>query len=133
EAVINVGGAKFYKSIKVETIKPNRLKIKNSLADKIISAKKQNNGNVDVAWLHGAVAKNLKLEMQGKIMKNVTAFSKYPSYKFDNPTIRFSTEEINLFSGRINDAGRANFSLQPSIQSDAPGMLKMAMITKAYE
>lgn len=133
EAVVSVGGAKFYKAIKIETIKPNRLKIKNSLADKIISAKKQNSGKIDVAWLHGAVAKDLKLEMQGKIMKNVTAFSKYPSYKFDNPTIHFSTEEINLYSGRINDAGQANFALQPNIQSDAPGMLKMAMITKAYE
>ena len=30
EAMVSVGGAHFYKSIKVETIKPNRLKIKNS-------------------------------------------------------------------------------------------------------
>ena len=30
EAMVSVGGAKFYKSIKIETIKPNRLKIKNS-------------------------------------------------------------------------------------------------------
>ena len=30
EAVISVGGAQFYKSIKIETIKPNRLKIKNT-------------------------------------------------------------------------------------------------------
>ncbi|HEY0261668.1 MAG TPA: alpha-2-macroglobulin family protein, partial [Chitinophagales bacterium] len=133
EAVVSVGGAKFYKTIKIETIKPNRLKIKNSLAEKTISAKKQNSGNIEVAWLHGAVAKNLKLEMQGKIMKNVTAFSKYPSYKFDNPTINFSTEEINLYSGKINDLGQTTFTLQPNIKSEAPGMLKMAMITKAYE
>ena len=28
EALVSLGGAKFYKSIKIETIKPNRLKIK---------------------------------------------------------------------------------------------------------
>lgn len=133
EAVVSVGGAKFYKSIKIETIKPNRLKIKNSLADKIISAKKQNSGNIEVMWLHGAVAKDLKLEIQGKIVKTTTVFSKFPSYKFDNPTVNFSTEEINLYSGKINDEGKANFTLQPNIKSEAPGMLKMAMITKAYE
>ncbi len=37
EAMVSVGGAHFYKSIKVETIKPNRLKIKNSFNDKILS------------------------------------------------------------------------------------------------
>lgn len=34
EAVISVGGARFYKSIKIETIKPNRLRIKMGLKEK---------------------------------------------------------------------------------------------------
>lgn len=133
EAVVSVGGAKFYKAVKIETIKPNRLKIKNNLADKIISAQNKNTGNITVTWMHGAAAKDLKIDMQGKMMKNTTSFSKYPGYTFDNPTVNFTTEEINLYSGKVNDVGQANFTLQPNIESQAPGMLKMAMITKVYE
>ena len=64
EAVVSVGGAKFYKSIKVETIKPNRLKIKNSFASSILSSTNKNIDMLQVNWLTGSVAKNLKVEMQ---------------------------------------------------------------------
>jgi uncharacterized protein YfaS (alpha-2-macroglobulin family) len=46
EAMVSVGGAHFYKSIKVETIKPNRLKIKNSFNDKLLSSRKKNINNI---------------------------------------------------------------------------------------
>ena len=38
EAVVSVGGARFYKAVKIETIKPNRLKIKNGFDGKMLSA-----------------------------------------------------------------------------------------------
>jgi len=69
EAVISMGGAKFYKSIKIETIKPNRLKIKNKFDTEILSTSKINTSQVEVTWLHGAIAKDLKMEMQAKIMQ----------------------------------------------------------------
>ena len=72
EAVISVGGARFYKNIKIETIKPNRLKIKNKFDSEILSTSKINTSKVEVAWLHGAVAKDLKMEMQAKIMQQKT-------------------------------------------------------------
>src|SRR5690606_2202330 len=83
EATVAVGGAKFYKSIKIETIKPNRLKIKNGIEGKTISAAEKNVAKVEVAWLHGAIAKNLKVEMQAKFMKQQTAFKGYNNHIFD--------------------------------------------------
>jgi uncharacterized protein YfaS (alpha-2-macroglobulin family) len=133
EAVITVGGAKFYKSIKIETIKPNRLKIKNSLAGKTISASQKNTGTVQVQWLHGAIAKGLKVEMQAKFLKQKTEFKGLQNYIFDDPAQDYRTEEVNIFSGTTNEDGEAAFTLQPQLQSRAPGMLKAAIITKAYE
>ncbi|MEL1244793.1 MG2 domain-containing protein [Flavobacterium sp. DGU11] len=133
EAMISVGGAHFYKSIKIETIKPNRLKIKNSFEGKTISASAKNTGSVEVMWLHGAIAKDLKLEMQAKFLKQTTEFKGYFNYIFDDPTQNFSTEEVNIFSGKTNENGTAVVTLQPKLQSRAPGMLKTAIITKAYE
>jgi uncharacterized protein YfaS (alpha-2-macroglobulin family) len=133
EAMIAIGGAKFYKSLKIETIKPNRLKIKNSFQGKVIYGNTPNTANVNVAWLHGAVAKDLKLEMQAKFMKQETTFKGYQNYFFDDPAQNFKTEEVNIYSGKTDGNGNAQVTLQPQLQSRAPGMLKAAIITKAYE
>lgn len=133
EAVVSVGGARFYKNIKIETIKPNRLKIKNSFNEPILSASKENFNTIQVLWLHGAVAKDLKTEVQAKFSQQVTTFKGFSNYVFDDPTRQFSTEEINIFSGKVNDKGQATIPIKPTIQEQAPGMLKAAFITKVYE
>ncbi len=133
EAVVSVGGARFYKSIKIETIKPNRLKIKNSFANKTIFGSRKNTAAVDVMWLHGAIARDLKVEMQAKFSTQTTTFKSYPKFVFDDPSRSFSTEEVNIFSGKTDANGHIDVSMQPSLKSQAPGMLKAAFITKAYE
>lgn len=133
EAKITVGGANFFKSIKIETIKPNRLKIKNSFADAQISGNSPNKGTLEVNWLHGAVAKNLKVEMQAKFMKEQTTFKGYSNFDFDDEVRDFYTEDVNVFSGKIDENGKTNVTLKPEITSQAPGKLKIVMQTKAYE
>lgn len=133
EAVITVGGARFYKNIKIETIKPNRLKISNSLNGKTISGTGNTTATVNVAWLHGAAGKDLKLEMQAKFLKQKTEFKGFTNYIFDDPAQYFATEEVNIFSGKTNEAGMAQVTLQPQLRNRAPGMLKAAIITKTYE
>lgn len=133
EAVVSIGGARFYKSIKVETIKPNRLKIKNSFNEPILSASKNNVNTIQVLWLHGAVGKDLKTEVQAKFSQQLTTFKGFDKYVFDDPTRSFSTEEVNIFSGKVDGNGRASIPIKPNIQGQAPGMLRAAFITKVYE
>ena len=133
EAMVSVGGAKFYKNIKIETIKPNRLKIKNSFRSPILSSSYPNTSNLEVTWLHGAVAKDLKVEMQAKFSQQTTTFKNYSKYVFDDLTRQFETEEITVFSGKTAANGKASVTIQPKLQGQAPGMLKAAFITKVYE
>ncbi|MGV3697121.1 alpha-2-macroglobulin family protein [Flavobacterium sp.] len=133
EAVVSIGGARFYKSIKVETIKPNRLKIKNSFNEAMLSASRENVNNIQVFWLHGAVGKDLKTEVQAKFSQQQTTFKGFDKYTFDDPTRSFSTEEINIYSGKVDGNGRASIPIKPNIQGQAPGMLRAAFITKVYE
>ena len=132
-AIISVGGAQFYKSIKIETIKPNRLKIKNKFDSEMLSSSKPNVGNAEVTWLHGAVAKDLKMEIQAKFTQQKTTFKGFSNYTFDDPVRTFETEETNIFSGKTDTEGKATFKLQPKVSSQAPGMLKAAFMTKVYE
>jgi len=133
EAVISIGGAKFYKQVKIETIKPNRLKIKNNLAGKILSANQTTTDQIAVFWLHGAIAKNLKTEMQAKFYPMKTNFKGFNNYVFDDPSRKFSAEEINVFSGNVDESGKATIGIKPQLHGQAPGMLKAAFVTKVYE
>ena len=133
EAMVSVGGAKFYKSIKIETIKPNRLRIKNSFKRAVLSSSYPNSSSLEVTWLHGAVARNLKVDMQAKFSQQTTTFKNYPKYTFDDLVRKFNTEEINVFSGKIDQNGRASVNIQPKLNEQAPGMLRASFITKVYE
>ena len=83
--------------IKIETIKPNRLKIDNGFNGEILSSREKNTANIKVAWLHGAKARGLKLDMQAKFMEQKTTFKGYSNYVFDDPAKNFKTEELVTF------------------------------------
>lgn len=133
EAMVSLGGARFYKNIKIETIKPNRLRIKNTFNKAMLTSATPNVADLDVTWLHGAIAKNLKADMTAKFSQQSTTFKNYPKYTFDDLVRRFSSEEINVFSGKIDENGRASVTIDPKLQGEAPGMLKASFITKVYE
>lgn len=133
EAMVSVGGAKFYKNIKIETIKPNRLKIKNVFKNTVLSSSYPNTSFLQVNWLHGAVAKDLRVEMQAKFSQQTTTFKGYDKYVFDDLVRQFNTEEINVFSGKVDGTGKASVNIDPKLQGQAPGMLKAAFMTKVYE
>ena len=132
-AKVSVGGASFTKSLKIETIKPNRLKIKTEFDGEVLNGSKPIKGAMEVKWLHGAIAKNLKADITAKFNPARTTFENFPGYTFDDPTRRFSSEDQVVFDRKIDGKGKASFSLNPQLNSKAPGMLKAAFITKVYE
>jgi uncharacterized protein YfaS (alpha-2-macroglobulin family) len=132
-AKVSVGGASFTKSLKIETIKPNRLKIKTEFDTEVLSGSKPIKGNMEVKWLHGAIAKNLKADITAKFNRANTKFDKFPGYVFDDPTRSFSVEDQVVFNNKIDAEGKASFNLNPQLNSKAPGMLNAAFITKVYE
>ncbi|GLB48297.1 alpha-2-macroglobulin family protein [Neptunitalea lumnitzerae] len=132
-ASVTVGGVTFNQRIKIETIKPNRLKIKTSFDDDILNGSKPINGDLEVTWLHGAIAKNLKTDINVKFVPTTTSFKTFPGYIFDDPSRRFNSEEQTVFNGKVNDQGKTSFSLKPELKENAPGMLKASFIAKVYE
>ncbi|WP_299671499.1 MG2 domain-containing protein [uncultured Polaribacter sp.] len=132
-AKISVGGAKFYKNLKIETVKPNRLKIKVDFDDEILSSKNPIKGNLDVKWLHGTPAKNLKAEIKAKISTTNYSFKNYERYVFSDPSRKFSSEEINIFEGKLDANGVAKISSKLKIGKNAPGMLNVQFLVRAFE
>ena len=133
-STISVGGAKFNKQLKVETVKPNRLKINIDFEEEVLSNKKPIQGKLNVKWLHGTPAKKLKAEVNAKFISYSNAFSKqYPNFNFNDPTRDFSSEEVIVFDGKLDEKGNATIRKKINLEGKAPGMLKVAFLTKAYE
>ena len=132
-AKISVGGAKFYKNLKVETVKPNRLKIKVDFDDEILTSKKPIKGKLDVKWLHGTPAKNLKAEIKAKVSAINHSFKNYKQYVFSDPARKFKSQEINVFEGKLNVNGIANINSKIKTQKNAPGMLNVQFLVRAFE
>lgn len=132
-AKVSVGGAKFYKNLKVETVKPNRLKIKVDFKEEVLTNQKPIAGNLQVNWLHGAPAKNLKAEIRAKISTTDYTFNKYKKYVFTDPTRTFSSEEVTVFEGKLNQNGTAKIDTKLAIGKNAPGMLNVQFLVRAFE
>lgn len=132
-AKVSVGGAKFYKSLKVETVKPNRLKINIDFENKVLTSKEPLDGHLDVKWLHGAPAKNIKAEIKAKFTSTATNFKNYKGYVFNDPTRNFSTEELTIFDGQLNAEGQAKINTSIDVGQNAPGMLNAQFLVRAFE
>jgi uncharacterized protein YfaS (alpha-2-macroglobulin family) len=133
-ARIKVGGAWFTKNIKIETIMPNRLKIKLDFgSDKLSVTKKDLPGNLEVKWLHGAVARNLNAKVEVTLSETQTTFKKFEDYNFDDAARNFTSEAQMIFDSDINNEGKAIVKPNINVNDAAPGMLKAAFKVRIFE
>ncbi len=132
-ATITVGGAQFSQTLKVATIKPNRLKIKLDFDDEILDATKPVKGTASAMWLHGSPARNLKIDMTATLRASNSAFPKFPQYNFIDPIREFEEVEIPVLDAQLSSEGGIAFSQNLEVGKNAPGMLKATFLTKVYE
>lgn len=130
---VNVGGVSFTKRLRVESIKPNRLKIDLSMPEKTLLRGEPLDGRLHVEWLQGATARNLKYDIQGTFISTPTTFSGYKDFYFDDPSKVFNSEESKLISGTTDEKGDATVQAKFEIGSTAPGMLMANFVTRVYE
>ncbi len=132
-ANITVGAVKFNKSLKIETVKPNRLKIKFDLKEPYLSAKTNPSVKMKISWLTGAVAKNLKAKVDVSLSRTRTTFKTYSNYSFDDPVIKFTSKPQTIFDGKVDSKGEVTFNVNLNLDEVAPGKLKANFFTKAFE
>ena len=132
-AKVEVGGVSFEKNIRIESIKPNRLKINFPIPDKPILRGEYTTIPMHVEWLQGATARNLKYDIQGTFVSMATSFDGYKDYVFDDPSKLFSSEESSLITGKTDESGNVNVDLRFETGSSASGMLLANLVTRVYE
>ncbi|MDR1337075.1 MAG: alpha-2-macroglobulin [Tannerella sp.] len=133
-AYVKVGGATFHKALRIETVKPNRLKIALNIDGERIDASRGSiPATVSSAWLTGAAAGSLKATVEMSLSRTDVQFKGYEKYLFNNPAADFYSGETKLFEGRLNEAGKAAFSLKAPKAANAPGMLNANIVCRVFE
>jgi hypothetical protein len=132
-ARVTVGGATFDRVLKVETIMPNRLKIALDFGSALLRAGQQVNGVLSSTWLHGAIAKNLKADVELALSPAATRFERYAEYVFDDPTRKYETERRTLFEGQLDEKGTARIDAAIAAENLAPGRLTAHFTTRVFE
>ncbi|SHE38159.1 alpha-2-macroglobulin family protein [Dysgonomonas macrotermitis] len=132
-AVIKVGGATFSKTVKIETVKPNRLKIRLNVGEVLDASRGSFSSGLSSQWLHGAPASNLKATVEMSLSYLSNPFKGYESYSFNNPVNKFNSDTYTIFEGRLDASGNASVTAQLPPAVNAPGMLRANFISRVFE
>lgn len=132
-AYMKVGGTAFHKGLRIETIKPNRLKITLALPTILQASSKDVYAPLTSSWLTGATASRLKAKVEMSLSKVNTQFKNYGQYLFNNPATDFTTVRADVFNGVLDAEGRAGVNIQLPVATGAPGMLNATLTTRVFE
>ncbi len=131
-ARVKAGGQTWTRTLKIESIVPNRLAISLKTAKPYLSAS-GNNFTLGGAWLHGAKAPGLKADVSALFYPGSTTFDGYSDYTFVNPERSVESDRKTVWEGNLDSNSEAKFSLAFEAGEALPGKLKAQLVTRLFE
>ena len=132
-ATFFVGAARFEKTLKIETVVPNRLKVALETKELVQWPKLELAASLASQWLHGAPANKLKVDVSAKLRATTTRFAHFDDYTFDDPTRRYSGKREEIYQGLLDAKGNLEFKTEMPVNGTPSGMLKASVVTRVYE
>jgi len=134
QARVLVGGMTFGKTLKIETVVPNRLKIVLDAGREVLIHKDMPfDAAVTAQWLHGAPAANLKFDVAVRLSRRPTRFDRYQDYVFDDPARDFEGGTLDVAKGALDAQGRGSARIDIVSPQASPGMLDAAFTSRVFE
>lgn len=129
-----LGSSTFNKSLKIETVRPNRLKVDlNYGVPALFGYKPLPDAKLFAQWLHGGTAGNLKADVSVRLREKTTSFGTFSDYAFDDPTRKLDSEDQQLLEGRLDNQGYLTFNKGFQPEQAAPGMLSAWFTSRVFE
>ena len=134
EVAVTAGGQTWYKTVKIETVKPNNIIIDLQLNDKPAIPAGSIRGDVSARWLVGNPAKDLETRIEVDFSRGKTSFDKYKGYVFEDRSRSFSSQHMDLYKGKTDALGKMTFNTSlKATGNDVPGMLTALFTTRVFE
>lgn len=133
-ATVHVGNSTFSKRVKIETIRPNRLKIDLDFGqDTFYKSDGGIQGNLTANWLTGVKAPQLQAQVNMDFRYASLAFPGYPQFAFEVPADPIIADPVAVVDQRTDQNGMLNLKLDIPEEIKAPGKLRLLLETKVYE
>jgi len=124
----------FEKRLKIEHIKPNRLKMDIVFEKDILTAgDRSQRGRLEASWLHGAPAAGLRASIELTLLQTDHKFEGYEQFTFSNPSKNFRPSQEVIFDEKLDQNGKATVPLHLETNRYAPGMLSAVFTTRVFE
>lgn len=131
--IAHLGSEKFVKNIKVETVKPNRLKIQYADEKKMLNLFSEPSLSFESKWLHGASAEGLKTEVDITYTHRPLVFTSLKGYNFSDPARTVDGQTIRTFEGNLNDNGKANYKINQTQNLQPSEGINAVIKTRVFE
>jgi hypothetical protein len=133
-AKAQLGPNQFSTSLKIETVRPDRLKVELELRkDVLYRSDMPFKGKVVAQWLHGAVAGGLKTDVALRLTPTPTRFDRYKDFVFDDPARSLNAEPRVLLDGELDENGRLEIEEDLLSDGGAPGAVRAQFTTRVFE
>lgn len=133
-AAVAVGGSRFTKALRIETVMPNRLRVD---LDAGGAERLYGSDEVEIElegqWLSGAIARGLKADVEVRLRPSTTTFEEYPGFSFDDPARSFSGESQQIFDGELDDNGEATFAATIMPSGAPAGFVSASFTSRVFE
>jgi len=132
---MKLGGKVYFHDVRIETVRPNRLKIEMAFNNpKIIKNGTSKDAPITVKWMHGLPAKDLRVVV-GMIQKSLqNPFgANFKNYSFDDIRKYYDPDLGFLEDGLTNEDGVFDFVVPTDEDESYPSMMLFNFEVKAYE
>ena len=131
---LKVGSRTFSKSVRIETVKPNRLDIDLSFGVPVIKLSDAPGGVIAVNWLYGAPGTGLKVQTNLEVSPAATSFKGYDGFDFRDDARDFETQYFSYKDMTTDAEGKCYIGTSLGLNTaSVPGMLKAGFTTTAFE
>lgn len=129
---VTVGTQIFSKTLRVETVKPNRMQVDINFPSRTLRTDAV--GNVTVNWLYGAAGSGLKVDGELTLSPATTMFKGCEGFDFRDDARSFDPVTMS-YPVMVTDAsGQCTVTASSDIsRKNAPGLLRAEYMFKAYE
>ncbi|MBO4264373.1 MAG: alpha-2-macroglobulin [Bacteroidales bacterium] len=131
---VSIGGRTFSKSLRVETIKPNKLDIALRFAGPYLTPDTGCEGDVSVRWLYGAPGSGLKMNLSLELAPARTAFRGWADYDFCDDARVFESQRFYYGDAVTDEQGHLRINTGLELQTASiPGLLTAGFTMQAFE
>ncbi len=133
--VVTIGNEKHNHPIRVETIRPNRLKFKMDFAnEKLLKVDDSKSVDLQVKWMHGLEAKDLATEVSMKQISLLNPFGEYfENFTFNDPYKHYSPDLGMIKSQKTDADGKVIFGIPLQDNSSYPSQMRLSFRLRSFE